>query len=155
MILLLVFLSLPAWSADPQASKPLPNPTPAPKAKTLYERLGGRIGVAKIANEFVDVLSKDSRLLSNPKFKEIEQKEDKTRLKKQLTDHMCHLAGGPCKLKGNILKNPPPENLRLSTMEWFYIIQDANTTLNNCNVSGAEKMEIISMLMKAKAKEGK
>lgn len=144
LLLALLLLSATAHAAP----SPRPSPAPIAKKKPLFERLGGKPGVARISSEFVDVLMADKRLLANAQIAEIAKKTDKPKTKNLLTERICKDTGGPCKAPYPVIQNPP-KDMKLKTMEWFFVMQDANTALDRAKVPLQEQKELIGMLIKA------
>lgn len=82
-----------AASAQPPTSsvKPLPN-------DALYQQLGGKPGLARLSDDFIERLWVDPR--TGPFFKE----SGKKHLKTQIADQFCEVSGGPCRLDGPDMK---------------------------------------------------
>ena len=80
-------------SAQPLTSsvKPLPS-------EALFQQLGGKPGLARLSDEFVERLWVDPR--TGPFFKE----SGKKYLKTQIADQFCEVSGGPCRLDGPDMK---------------------------------------------------
>ena len=89
----LLIAAAAAASAQPPTSsvKPLPN-------DALFQQLGGKPGLAKLSDDFVERLWVDPRIGSF--FKE----SNKKHLKTQLADQFCEVSGGPCRLDGPDMK---------------------------------------------------
>lgn len=66
---------------------PLPN-------DALFQQFGGQSGLAKLMDDFVE------RLVVDPRTERFFKNANKPHLKAQLTDQLCEVSGGPCKLKG-------------------------------------------------------
>ena len=71
----------------------------APGSDTLYQSLGGQAGISALTNDMVARVNQDPHL--GPFFKDI----NKGYLADQLTDHLCVVAGGPCKYEGASMKD--------------------------------------------------
>ena len=81
---------LTATAAQAQAtSSVVPLPTDA-----LFQQFGGRPGLTKLMDDFVE------RLVADPRTQPFFKNANKPHLKAQLTDQLCEVSGGPCKLKG-------------------------------------------------------
>ena len=90
---LIALLITAAASAQPPTSsvKPLPN-------DELFQQLGGKPGLAKLADDFVE------RLWVDPRIGAFFKDSGKKHLKTQLADQFCEVAGGPCRLDGPDMK---------------------------------------------------
>ena len=128
--------------------------TMAEDKKSLFIRLGGKPGVTKIAEVLVETLSNDSRLMKNTAIQEIAKKNKPEKLKTDLFNHLCEVTTGPCKTKGPLVTGVPL-GFKLGFWEWLYFMQDINSTLDKCNVSKSEKLEIVGLVMKMKDKYAK
>ncbi len=91
-VLLCLCIALPSASALAQAA------TPATADSALYQALGERAGIDKLADDFVQRLQADARI--KPFF----EKANTANLKKQLADQFCTVSGGPCVYKGVDMK---------------------------------------------------
>lgn len=67
---------------------------PAAAADTLYDRLGGQPGVARIVRDAVALWLADNRIKAD--FDNI----NPDRLRSRLTDQICQLTSGPCIYRG-------------------------------------------------------
>lgn len=65
----------------------------------LYQSLGAKAGLVRLADDFVERLLADARI--GRFFKDV----DKAHLKQQLADQFCEVSGGPCVLKGPSMKD--------------------------------------------------
>lgn len=70
-------------------SSVVPLPTDA-----LFQQFGGRPGLTQLMDDFVE------RLVVDPRTARFFKNANKPHLKAQLTDQLCEVSGGPCKLKG-------------------------------------------------------
>lgn len=67
--------------------------TPLPDDR-LYQQFGGREGLTRLMDDFVE------RLVVDPRTERFFKNANKPHLKAQLADQLCEVAGGPCQLKG-------------------------------------------------------
>jgi len=65
---------------------------------SLYQRIGAD-KLSAVVDEYVDVLSVD------PRTRRSFYRSDLKRVKKMLTEHLCDLAGGPCKYAGDSMRD--------------------------------------------------
>lgn len=123
-----------------------------PKAptKSLYDRLGGKPGVAALSDAFITELSQDARLAKSPQVRLVKSKVPDAEAKARLTQALCHVAGGPCKAtKADLMKGLPPK-LELKPQEWFYVAQDANRAMDKRKIGTRERQELLSLLIKGR-----
>lgn len=101
---LVALLLLTLAAAGPVAAAPPPDPAllaaAAPRAAddSLYQALGGRIGIEHLMDEFSRRLLRDDR--TRPFF----QDADQANLKLRLVEQVCVVAGGPCRYGGKDMK---------------------------------------------------
>jgi hemoglobin len=74
------------------------SPATAQAQKTMYEKFGGKEGVAKIVDDFVGFVAADTRI--NFQF----GKTDIPHLKAMLNDQLCAATGGGCEYRGRDMK---------------------------------------------------
>src|ERR1700727_5263 len=67
-------------------------------APALYDRLGGKSGVAAITDALIDRVSSDPVL--GRSFKD----SNLPRIKRLLAEQICELSGGPCRYSGDSMK---------------------------------------------------
>ena len=66
----------------------------ATKEKSLYDRLGQKLAIEAVVDDFVTRVGRDDRI--NKFF----QKTDAVSFKAKLVDQICEASGGPCKYTG-------------------------------------------------------
>lgn len=71
---------------------------PAAADSALFDQLGGKPGLDRLCDDFMQRLLADARM--NPFFKEVDQAQFKARL----ADQLCEVSGGPCKYDGPDMK---------------------------------------------------
>jgi hemoglobin len=130
---------------------PFLNASAAPQA-SLFERLGGKKGVARIADSFVETLRNDKQLLTDPQLKGIETRANKKQVKARLSDEICKATGGPCKPSAAALLADGTQ-VHLGITQWIEVFQDANQALDECHVTGKERAEMLSLLYQAQSKK--
>ena len=69
------------------------------QADGYYQELGGKEGVEKIVDNFINEISFDQNIV---KFFE---GTDITRLREKLIEQFCHESGGPCEYTGDSMKD--------------------------------------------------
>jgi hemoglobin len=115
----------------------------APKgAPSLYQRLGGRDGIALVVDDFAAFLVADERV--NGRFKPLKP-ADLARLKSNLADQVCEAAGGPCAYLGRDMKTAH-RGMNLSAAEWDATVEDLVKALDKRGVPEKEKNELLGFL---------
>src|SRR5271169_3156942 len=69
------------------------------RPKTLYDRLGGKVAIVAVVNQFVANVAADTSISRYFVHTNI------PRLKAMLVDQICQAAGGPCKYRGRDMKS--------------------------------------------------
>src|SRR5688500_1771753 len=72
------------------------------KGPSLYQRLGGREGIAGVVDDFVVNALADPQI--GPAFKQL-QPAQVFKLKSNISDFMCDATGGPCAYVGRPMKD--------------------------------------------------
>ncbi|MCI0486368.1 MAG: group 1 truncated hemoglobin [Blastocatellia bacterium] len=126
-----------AYSANSGADKPA-------KAKSLYERLGGKKAIAAVVDEFVARVAADDRI--NSFF--ADTASDAKRLadfKQKLVDQICQATGGPCKYKGKDMKSAHA-GMGVTEAAFGALVEDLIAALDKFKVPEAEKKELLGLL---------
>jgi len=105
----------------------------------LYDRLGGQIGVAAIADTLIDRVSADPKL--GRSFKD----SNLTRIKKLLAEQICDLSGGPCRYSGDSMREVHAGH-HISEAEFFGMVADLRTVLKERHVSQGAANELLRLL---------
>jgi hemoglobin len=105
----------------------------------LYERIGGRIGVAAIADTLIDRVTADPRLARS--FKD----SNLGRIKQLLAEQICDLSGGPCRYSGDSMKEVHAGH-QISEAEFFGMVADLRDVLRERHVSQGAANELLRLL---------
>jgi hemoglobin len=105
----------------------------------LYDRLGGQIGVAAIADTLID------RVTANPKLGRSFKDSNVDRIKRLLAEQICDLSGGPCRYSGDPMKEVHA-GLHISEAEFFGMVADLRDVLKERRVSQAAINELLRLL---------
>ena len=117
---------------------------PAAKAKSLYDRLGGKPAIVAVVDEFVARVSADPKI--NVRFASVAS--DPKRLaefKGKLVDQICEAAGGPCKYAGKDMKQAH-EGMGIANDEFDALVGDLVGALDKFKVGAAEKDQLLGVL---------
>jgi hemoglobin len=115
---------------------------PAKQSPTLYQRLGGREGIATVVGDFVAFAAADPRV--NARFKDLKP-PDVEKLKSHIADQVCEAAGGPCAYLGRDMKTTHA-GMKITEAEWNATVEDLVKALDKNKVPEKEKQELIGLL---------
>jgi hemoglobin len=124
-VLALSFLLLAALAAGAKAS--------------LYDRLGGQIGVAAIADSLIDRVSADPMLGRSFRDSKLE------RIKMLLAEQICDLSGGPCHYSGDSMKEVHAGH-HISEAEFYGMVAGLREVLKERHVSHGAANELLRLL---------
>jgi len=113
-----------------------------PKERSLYQRLGGREGIALVVDDFVAFLVADPRV--NARFKNL-QPADVAKLKSNAADQVCDATGGPCAYLGRDMKTAH-KGMNITEAEWNATVEDLVKALDKNKVPEKEKRELLGLL---------
>jgi len=109
---------------------------------SLYQRLGGREGIALVVDDFVANMVADARV--NARFKGM-QPPAVFKLKSNLSDQICDATGGPCAYLGRDMK-ATHKGMKISEGEWNATVGTLVKALDKRKVGETEKKELINAL---------
>lgn len=109
---------------------------------SLYQRLGGRDGIALVVDDFVANMVADARV--NARFKGM-QPPAVFKLRSNLADQICDATGGPCAYLGRDMK-ATHKGMNISDAEWSATVENLIKALDKYKVGEKEKKELISAL---------
>jgi hemoglobin len=112
---------------------------PAGAKASLYDRLGGQIGVAAIAGSLIDRVSADPILGRSFRDSKLE------RIKNLLAEQICDLSGGPCHYSGDSMKDVHAGH-RISEAEFYGMVADLREVLKERHVSQGATNELLRLL---------
>jgi hemoglobin len=124
VVLLMAVLSGPAWAEGDDS---------------LYRALGGQAGIAGAMTEFVGRARQDPRI--GGFFKET----DPRHLAQQLTDQICQVSGGPCKLDGPDMKTAH-ESMKIAQADFNTLVEVLQQTLDDRGVPFAAQNRLLARL---------
>jgi hemoglobin len=126
--------------AGTDAAPPVDAAPPAPKS--LFERLGGKDGIAKIVDSVVKNVTADADLKKSF-AKTTGPRADA--FKKNLTDQLCEIAGGDCKYAGKDMKTAH-KGMHVNEKQWDAFVKDLTAALDENQVGDNEKNELFALL---------
>ncbi len=113
-----------------------------PAPQTLYDRLGGKDGVAAVVDSLIKNVSAD------PDIKKYFAKETGAKLdhfKQMLNDQICEAAGGPCKYAGKDMKTAHT-GMKINDAAWDAFVKDFTLALAENKVGDAETGELLAIV---------
>lgn len=117
-------------------------PPEPPKPKSLFERLGGKEGIAKVVDAFL------KNVLQNDTIKKRFNKLPKERVEKFRTgmiDLICKESGGDCEYTGKSMKDAH-KKMGISDAEWNATLLALKAALDENKVAEGEQADLVSLL---------
>lgn len=111
--------------------------------RTLYERLGGRDGIAAIVNDSIDLH------LVNPALAPRFRNKDVAKLKRLGHEFFCAGAGGPEAYSGRAMREAH-SGMNISEQEFMATVDDIVVAMQKHGVSAAEQNEVVGILYSLK-----
>jgi hemoglobin len=112
---------------------------PAGAKASLYDRLGGQIGVAAISGSLIDRVSADPMLGRSFRDSKLE------RIKKLLAEQICDLSGGPCHYSGDSMREVHAGH-HITEAEFYGMVADLREVLKERHVSQGAANELLRLL---------
>jgi hemoglobin len=111
----------------------------APRAKPLYDRLGGMDGITPLVDELVTIIRADPRI--NTLF----ANADLENFKAKLRDQICQATGGPCTYTGKgMTEAHTGMNIRKADFDAF--VDDLVQAMRTFGVPDKEQQEVRALL---------
>jgi len=114
----------------------------APKGPSLYQRLGGREGIAIVVGDFTANMAADPRV--NERFKDKKPAEIE-KFKSNLADQICEATGGPCSYLGKDMKTAH-KDMRITEAEWNATVENLVKALDKNNVPAQAKQDLLGAI---------
>jgi hemoglobin len=132
------------------ASKPVPADTSttykSPGTSSLYERLGGRDGLTRIAADFFRGVETDPQLArQNPKIAVANAGVDPVERNKRFAEFLCQLVGGPCEYTGYPLERVHAP-MAINGADWTLGGEALVRALNKNNINRADQNELLALI---------
>jgi hemoglobin len=105
-------------------------------SETLFDRLGGASGIAKIASDLVD------NHMANPLISSRFAGSDANSMKKKAADFFSMGSGGPQNYDGKDMLSAH-KHMNISDNEYMAAVDDLMAALSNSNVGDREKGEVL------------
>jgi hemoglobin len=123
-----------------------PEPRPAgsepPKAATLWDRLGGEKGVAKVVDDLCDVASKDPKVDFTRGGRYQPTKDDLAKFKKEMVDWVSSKTGGPFQYTGENMKKAH-QGMKITDAQFDALAADLKSVLEKNGVKGEDERAVL------------
>jgi len=107
--------------------------------KSLYDRLGGKLAITAVVDDFIGNVAGDTRI--NRRF----ATADIPRLKAMLVNQICQASGGPCAYIGASMKEAH-KGMKIADAEFNALVEDLVKSLDKFKVPAQEKGELLTAL---------
>jgi hemoglobin len=124
--------------AGPEDAAP-PEP---PKPKSLYERLGGKEGIAKVVDSFIKNAASND--VTKKRFAKL-PKDHADKLRTNLIDKICEASGGDCNYAGKDMK-AAHKGMKITEAEWVATVSALKAALDENQVPETEQNDLVALL---------
>jgi hemoglobin len=110
--------------------------------KTLYERLGGYDGIAKVVDDFI------GRLVADKQFEKFfigQSTDSKKKIRNHVIEQFCVAAGGPCVYTGRDMKTTHA-GLGITEADWNAGANHLIEALDKYKVDEKSKAEVVAFV---------
>ncbi|MES2243011.1 MAG: group 1 truncated hemoglobin [Pseudomonadota bacterium] len=111
----------------------------APRGDQLYKAFGEKAGLVTLMDDFMVRLLADPR--TGPHFKPANQQ----RVKEQLVDQLCALAGGPCVYKGADMKSAHA-NLDIKKSDFHALVEVLQQSMDARGIPFRTQNQMLALL---------
>ncbi len=112
---------------------------PAMANDQLYKTFGGKPGLVKLMDDYMQRLVADPR--TGPHFKPVDQKH----VKEQLVDQFCVLIGGPCEYKGADMKSSHT-NLDITKSDFNALVEVLQLSMDAQGIAFSQQNKLLAKL---------
>jgi hemoglobin len=121
-----------------------------PAGASLYERLGGILGISVVVDDFIDRMVVDHLINKNPAVKDARSRVPAPYLKYHVTAMVCQATGGPCAYTGRPM-GESHVHLRITEAEWSQMAAIFQDVLEDHGVPAPEQAELFRIVGGTKA----
>jgi hemoglobin len=110
--------------------------------KSLYERLGGYDGIAKVVDDFI------GRLVADKQFEKFfigQSTDSKKKIRNHVIEQFCAATGGPCVYTGRDMKTTHA-GLGITEAEWDAGAKQLVAALDKYKVDEKSKAEVVAFV---------
>lgn len=108
-------------------------------ADAFFDGLGGRAGIDRMVDRFLQIVLQDPRIGSQ--FKEIDQ----ARFKEKLAEQFCQLSGGPCQYSGKSMELIH-EGLRITQAQFNALAEDLQLAMEQQSIAPGIQNKLVARL---------
>ncbi|HEY4077397.1 MAG TPA: group 1 truncated hemoglobin [Rhizomicrobium sp.] len=113
--------------------------TPAFAADTLYADMGGKEGMDRLVDASVD------NYLADPRIKDIFEESNIDRIRAELKDQFCMVAGGPCAYTGHDM-TAAHKGLHLTNANFNALVEDLQDAMDRQGIAFAVQNRFLARL---------
>jgi hemoglobin len=106
---------------------------------TLYADMGGQTGIEKLVDASVDGYLADDRI------KAIFDESNMDRIRMEMKDQFCQIAGGPCVYKGHDMV-ATHKGLHLTNANFNALVEDLQAAMDKCGIAFATQNRFLARL---------
>lgn len=151
IVIRLILLSITLVSCTHPLKEPSTVEAAAPTSAdpTLYNRIGGTEVLKNFANQFVQQIALNSKIMSNPLIAGALSKNQSNH-KEKLATLLCQISGGPCKYEGHSVKESHA-SLKITEDEWREMTRVFIQVLQNMKVQKRERQDLAKLVARYKS----
>jgi hemoglobin len=112
---------------------------PVSAEDALFADMGGQAGIDRLVDVSVD------NYLADPRIKDIFSESNIDRIRAELKDQFCMIAGGPCQYKGHSMV-ATHKGLHLTNANFNALVEDLQTAMDACNIPFATQNRFLARL---------
>jgi hemoglobin len=112
---------------------------PVSAEDALFADMGGQAGIDRLVDVSVD------NYLADPRIKDIFSESNIDRIRAELKDQFCMIAGGPCQYKGHSMV-ATHKGLHLTNANFNALVEDLQTAMDSCNIPFATQNRFLARL---------
>lgn len=106
---------------------------------SLYTELGGKEGIEKIVDNFIDEFSYNRDVIRH--F----EKTDFDRFRTRLVEQICNISGGPCQYTGQSMLEAH-QKMNISEAQFNSMVDDLYKAMQRANVSVPAQNRLVALL---------
>jgi hemoglobin len=117
-------------------------PNVTAQEKSLYDRLGGYDGIAKVVDDFI------GRLVSDKQFEKFfigQSTDSRKKIRNHIIEQFCAATGGPCVYTGREMKTSHA-GLGITEAEWNAAAKHLVASLDKYKVDEKSKGEVVAFV---------
>jgi hemoglobin len=107
--------------------------------EVLFDDMGGQAGINKLVDVSVD------NYLADPRIKDVFSESNIDRIRAELKDQFCVVAGGPCSYTGHSME-ATHKGLHLTNANFNALVEDLQSAMDSCNIPFATQNRFLARL---------